>query len=521
MRKKNSLSLTAVPASRGQRLMTEPPHRVVVIGGGFGGLLATKHLARAPVEVTLVDRRNFHLFQPLTYQVATGALSPEEVCYPLRAIYKRHGNVKVVLGNVTDIDLERRVVRADPPEEATEALTIEYDSLIVAGGSHYSYFGHSEWREFAPEVKSLESALAVRSKLLGAFEAAELEPDESRRRALLTFVVVGAGPTGVEMAGQIAELARDTLRRDFRSIDPREGRVLLVDMTDRVLAGFPPSLSSRAARSLEKLGVTPLLGQTVVEMDADSVTVEGDGSRERIPARTVIWAAGVSASSLAGRLARSVDAELDRAGRVTVGPDLTLAGHPEVFALGDMVRVRGADGELQPLPGVAPVAMQQGRYAAKVIRARLRGRTAKPFHYRDKGNLATIGRARAVADLHAIRLSGFPAWVTWLLVHLWYLIGFQNRLLVVIRWSFSILTRGRGGRLIAGAGVDERHPAGIRVLEPAMVGDGDPSRANGNGRLARLSDDDVMHMARLAGAPANHPHPGLSAHGRDQGPSPE
>jgi NADH:ubiquinone reductase (H+-translocating) len=424
-------------------------HRVVVIGGGFGGLQAVARLARAPVDVTLIDRRNFHLFQPLTYQVATGALSPEEVCYPLRAIFKRRRNVRVLMGEVTEVDLERRTLRGEPPAGEGEPISVPYDTLIAAGGSRYSYFGHDEWQDVAREVKSLESAVAVRGRILSAFESAELEPDEERRRAWLTFVVVGAGPTGVEMAGQIGELARDTLRRDFRAINPREGRVLLVEMADRVLTSFPPSLSARAARSLEPLGVTPLLRRTVVEIDDESVTVESsDGAHERIPARTVIWAAGVTAAPLAHRIAAGTGVEVDRAGRMTVEPDLTLPGHPEVFALGDMVRVKGEDGQVQPLLGVAPVAMQQGRYAAKVVKARLRGREHKPFRYRDKGNLATIGRARAVADLHAIRLSGFPAWVTWLVVHLWYLIGFQNRLLVLIRWSFSFFTRGRGGRLI-------------------------------------------------------------------------
>jgi NADH:ubiquinone reductase (H+-translocating) len=429
--------------------MEAGPHQVVVVGGGFGGLQAVSRLARAPVEVTLIDRRNFHLFQPLTYQIATGALSPEEVCYPLRAIFKRRRNVRVLLGEVTALDLETRTVEVEPGAGESGPLSISYDSLIIGGGSRYSYFGHDEWQEVAPEVKSLESALAVRGRILSAFEAAELEPDQERRLALLTFVVVGAGPTGVEMAGQIAELARDTLRRDFRSIDSREGRVLLVEMADRVLLTFPPSLSGKAARSLEHLGVTPLLQRTVVGIDEESVTVEAaDHSQERIAARTVIWAAGVTASPLAGRLAEATGAEVDKARRATTEPDLTLPGHPEVFAIGDMVRVRGADGEVTPLPGVAPVAMQQGRYAAKVVRERLRGRAHKPFRYRDKGNLATIGRARAVADLHAIRLSGFPAWVTWVVVHLWYLIGFQNRLLVLIRWAFSFFTHGRGGRVI-------------------------------------------------------------------------
>jgi NADH dehydrogenase len=424
-------------------------HRVVVIGGGFGGLQAATHLASAPVELTLVDRRNFHLFQPLSYQVATGALSPGEVCYPLRAIFKRRPNVRVMLAEVAGFDLDAREVRLEPGAGDGGPLSVPYDTLIVAGGSRYSYFGHDEWQRVAPEVKSLESALDVRGRILGAFEAAELERDDERRRAWLTFVVVGAGPTGVEMAGQIAELARDTLRHDFRAIDPRQGRVLLVEALDRVLTSFPPSLSRRAAHSLESLGVTPMVERTVVEIDEHSVTVAAaGGGTERIPARTVIWAAGVTASSLAARLAEPTGAELDRAGRIAVEPDLTLAGHPEVLALGDMVRVRDRKGEPVVLPGVAPVAMQQGRYAARLVRARLAGRSVPPFRYRDKGNLATIGRLRAVADLHLVRLSGFPAWAAWLMVHLFYLIGFQNRLLVLIRWAFSFVTRGRGARLI-------------------------------------------------------------------------
>jgi NADH:ubiquinone reductase (H+-translocating) len=423
---------------------------VVVIGGGFGGLQAAIHLARAPVELTLVDRRNFHLFQPLTYQVATGALTPGEVCYPLRAIFKRRRNVRVLLAEVEGFDLGARRLRLRPSAGESGETALDYDTLIVAGGSSYSYFGHDEWRTVAPEVKSLESALATRARILAAFEEAEMEPDAERRRALLTFVVVGAGPTGVEMAGQIGELARDTLRRDFRSIDPRDGRILLAEVADRVLTSFPPSLSRRAARSLERLGVTPLLERTVVGIDDERVTVQAPGGdTERIPARTVIWAAGVTASGLAARLAEGTGAELDRAGRVAVEPDLSLPGHPEVLALGDMVRVRDVGGELQVLPGVAPVAMQQGRYAAKLVRARLGGDDVGPFRYRDKGNLATIGRARAVADLHVIRLSGFPAWLTWLVVHLWYLIGFQNRVLVFIRWSVSFFTHGRGSRLIS------------------------------------------------------------------------
>jgi NADH:quinone reductase (non-electrogenic) len=439
-------------------------HRVVVIGGGFGGLQAVRKLRRAPVEVTLVDRRNFHLFQPLTYQVATGALSAGEIAYPLRAIFKRYANVRVLMAEVADFDLDARELQLRPTFGIPTPATMSYDTLIVAGGSQYSYFGHDEWREHAAEVKSLESALVVRTRLLSAFEAAEGESDPERRASWLTFVVVGAGPTGVEMAGQIAELARDTLRREFSAIDPRDGRILLVEAADRVLTTFPPSLSAKATRSLEKLGVTVLAGRTVVGIDGDSVTIAGgSGSPERIPTRTVIWAAGVTASGLAGRLAELTGAERDRAGRVTVEPDLTLPGHPEIFALGDMVRVRDAGGSSVVFPGVAPVAMQQGRYAGDVVRDRLRSRQTRPFRYRDKGNLATIGRAAAVADIKGLRLSGFIAWVTWLLVHLWYLVGFQNRILVFIRWAFSFATHGRGARLIVESWMDssqgQRHRA--------------------------------------------------------------
>jgi NADH:ubiquinone reductase (H+-translocating) len=418
-------------------------HRVVVVGGGFGGLQAVLKLRRDPVAVTLVDRRNFHLFQPLTYQVATGALSPGEIAYPLRAIFKRQQNVHVLMAEVSGFDLDARELHLRPVAGVPAPPSIAYDTLIVAGGSKYSYFGHDNWREHAAEVKSLESALVVRSRLLSAFEAAEVETDPEQRAAWLTFVVVGAGPTGVEMAGQIAELARDTVHREFRSIDTRTSRILLVEAADHVLTTFPPSLSARAARSLERIGVTVLTQRTVTGIDAGGVTIDAGGKTERIVSHNVIWAAGVTASSLASRLGELTGAELDRAGRVTVEPDLTLPGHPEVFALGDMIRLHDA-----ALPGVAPVAMQQGRYAATVVRNRLRSRETPPFRYRDKGNLATIGRASAVAEVKGLRLHGFLAWITWLVVHLYYLVGFQNRLVVIIRWSFSFVTHGRSARLI-------------------------------------------------------------------------
>jgi NADH dehydrogenase len=438
-------------------------HRVVVVGGGFAGLHAVRGLRRAPVEVTLIDRQNYTLFQPLAYQVATGALSPAEIATPLRGALRRQRNARVMLAEVTGFDLERREVLLDRLPNGSGAARLGYDTLIVAGGSHYSYFGHEEWRPHAPELKSLDGALEIRRRVLTAFEAAEVEPDPELRAAWLTFVVVGGGPTGVEMAGQIAELAHDALRRDFRSADTRRSRVLLVEATDRILPAFPPSLSRKAESALVELGVTPLPAHAVVDVAADSVAI-GDraGDVERVRARTTVWAAGVNASSLASELAREAGGELDHAGRLAVAPDLTLPGHPEVLALGDMVRVRAPDGTIAPLPGLAPVAIQEGRYAAKAIRKRLRGRDPGHFHYRDKGNLATIGRSRAVADVRGIRVAGFPAWLLWLGVHLFYLLGFQNRLLVVLRWTFSYLTRGRGARLIVETA--EGHEKGVEPL---------------------------------------------------------
>jgi len=433
-------------------------HRVVVVGGGFGGLRVVQTLRGADVQITLIDRRNFHLFQPLTYQVATGALSPGEIAYPLRALFKDRVDVRVLQADVEEIDLSSRTVELATVDDIVPA-PVPYDTLVVAAGSAYAYFGHEEWREVAAEVKSLESALAVRSRILEAFERAELSEMPAIDVAELTFVVVGAGPTGVEMAGQIAELARDTLRQDFRSIDPAHARILLVEAADRVLASFPPTLSAGATAALERLGVTVILDRMVTAIDHDEVTLRApDGTEERIASRTVIWAAGVTASPLAGLLGGLAGAEVDRAGRLTVEPDLSLPGHPEVLALGDMVRVRGDAGQTVTYPGVAPVAIQQGRYAGSLIQDRLAGRPTPSFHYHDKGNVATIGRRAAVADLGYLRLTGTLAWLVWLVVHLWYLIGFQNRLLVIIRWQISFFTRGRGARLITAPAITEVKP---------------------------------------------------------------
>jgi NADH dehydrogenase len=423
-------------------------HQVVVVGGGFAGIQVVRGLRRAPVEVTLIDRQNFTLFQPLVYQVATGALSPAEVAMPQRALLRRQANARVLLAEVVGFDLDARRVSVESRAGDPHCSSVGYDTLVVAGGAHYSYFGHDEWKRHAPELKSLDGALDIRSRILSAFEAAELTDDAQLREEWLTFVVVGGGPTGVEMAGQITELGHDALRRDFRDVDTARTRVLLVEATDRLLPAFPPRLSAKAKQSLEQLGVTPLVGHTVVGVDDTGVSIRGpDGATERAPARTAVWAAGVAASDLAEELAREAGLETDRAGRIPVQPDLTLSSNRDVYAIGDMARVQPA-GTDAPLPGLAPVAIQEGRYVARAIRTRLARREPRPFRYHDKGNLATIGRSRAVADVKGFRLAGFVAWAIWLLVHLFYLAGFQNRLLVVLRWTISFLTRGRGARLI-------------------------------------------------------------------------
>ena len=428
-------------------------HRVVVIGGGFAGLQAVRGLRKADVEVTLVDRRNFHLFQPLLYQVATGSLSPGEIAQPLRGILARQRNAKVLLADVLSIDLHRRRVRLRRQPDG-ECSDLAYDSLIVAAGAAHSYFGHDAWAPHAPGLKTVEDALEIRQRILTAFEAAELETCPERRRAWLTFAVVGAGPTGLELAGQIAEIARDTLRREFRTIDPGEAVILLIEANDRVLTAYDPRLSGRAAEELRRLGVTPVLNTTVVQVNDRSIYMKAKGGDvSEVAARTIIWAVGVSASPLAAALARASGAGLDRAGRITVQPDLTLPGFPEVFAVGDMVRVSDGASATLPIPGVASAAMQEGRHVARALRLRLAGRAAKPFTYRDKGSLATIGRKAAVAQIHRVRLSGFPAWLAWVTIHLHFLMGgLQNQFIVLVRWTVSFVTRGRSSRLITAAG---------------------------------------------------------------------
>jgi NADH dehydrogenase len=416
-------------------------HRVVIVGGGFGGLYAARALGKAGVRVTLIDCRNFHLFQPLLYQVATGGLSPANIAAPLRAVFKRQKNTRVLLGDVTGFDLERRLVLLADGSDP-------YDSLLVAAGSRHHYFGHPEWENYAPGLKTVEDATAMRRMILSAFEQAERCTDAEERQALLTFVVVGAGPTGVELAGALGEVAHATLRGNFRSIDPSHARILLLEGLDRILSTYPPKLSAKAVRSLNRLGVTVRTGTVVTDLQPDRVTVRSGDHTEIIRTRTVLWGAGVQASPLAQELAKATGAEVDRAGRIVVQPDLSLPGHPEVFVIGDMANYSHQGGN--PLPGVAQVAIQQGRYVADLIQRRLRGAASVPFRYRDRGTMATIGRAAAVADLGWIRLSGTIAWLIWLFIHILFLIEFQNRVLVMFQWAWNYFTRNRAARLITG-----------------------------------------------------------------------
>ena len=415
--------------------------RVVILGGGFGGLYAAKALKTAPVEVTLLDRRNFHLFQPLLYQVATGSLSPGEIASPLRSVLRRQRNTRVLLAEAVDLDPDRRRLILNSGE-------VEYDSLIVAAGSTDSYFGHDEWRRFAPSLKSIEEATQIRHKILYAFEAAEQESDPGKRREWLTFVLVGAGPTGVELAGALAEIAHDTLRHEFRSIRPEEAAILLLEGGPRVLPAYPADLSAKAERSLIRLGVRPRTNVFVTAIEETSVTVKTAGGTEHIAARTVIWAAGVRASNFGEVLERRAGARRDSSARVIVGPDCAIPDHPEIFVIGDLAHFE-QDGKL--LPGVAPVAMQQGGYVARLIVSRQARAKVASFRYFDKGNVAVIGRAAAVAQIGPLHISGLLAWLAWLFIHLMNLVQFSSRVLVFVQWGFLYLTFNRGARLITGS----------------------------------------------------------------------
>ncbi|HKV25612.1 MAG TPA: NAD(P)/FAD-dependent oxidoreductase [Candidatus Acidoferrum sp.] len=440
-------------------------HRVVILGGGFGGLSAAQKLKRATVDVTLIDRRNFHLFQPLMYQVATGSLSPGEIAAPLRGVLSRQKNTQVLLGEASGIDPEKkRVYLRDGGE-------YEYDSLIVATGSQTSYYGKDAWREWAPSLKTVEEATAIRHKILYAFERAERAESAEETKAWLTFVIVGAGATGLELAGALAEIANETLRNDFRDINPREAKIILMEGGPRVLAAFPEDLSAKAERLVSHLGVEVAKGVTVTEIDAQGVTYKAGDESRRLLAKTVLWAGGVTTNEFGRTLAKETQAETDRIGRIKVAPNLTIPGYPEIFVVGDLALSLEKNGK--PNPGVAPAAIQAGAYAAKTIRARLKGKKDEPaFAYFNKGDLAVIGRAAAVANIFGLHLSGLPAWLVWLFVHLMYIVEFQSRVLVFIQWGFEYLTFSRGARLITGVAATDSVERSTKLSAMRNTGDG-------------------------------------------------
>ncbi len=416
-------------------------HRLVIIGGGFGGLYAAQSMKNLPVQITLIDRRNFHLFQPLLYQVATGWLSPANIASTLRAVLRHQKNAQVLLAEVTDIDAERRKVIFAGGE-------LGYDTLIVATGSSHHYFGHDDWEKFAPGLKTIEDATEMRRRIFSAFESAERETDPAKIRAWLTFIIVGGGPTGVELAGALADIANKTLTYDFRSIDPADAQILLLEASDRILSTYPEDLSSKAQSFLNNLGISVQTRSAVTELRAGEVAVKRDETYETIPCQTVLWAAGVRASHLGAALARCGVATLDRGGKVIVQNDFSIANHPEIFVIGDLASYTPRGGK--PLPGIAPVAQQAGRYVAKVVGARLTGKTLPRFTYRDRGSMAIVGRATAIADLGGFHLAGFTAWLAWLFVHLMQLVEFENRVLVLVQWGWFYFRRSRAARLITG-----------------------------------------------------------------------
>lgn len=413
--------------------------RIVIIGGGFAGLSAARSLGSFDADVTLIDRRNFHLFQPLLYQVATGGLSPANIATPLRWALRRHKNIDIRLGEVNGFDVEKRQVLL------SDEAAIEYDHLIVAAGATHSYFGN-DWQALAPGLKSIEDATEIRSRILAAFEYADQETDRAKRAELLTFVIVGGGPTGVELAGALGEISRHTLRKDFRNIDPAESRVILIDAVDRVLTSFPEALSQKASQSLAELGVEVITNARVAEINPGNVVIERNGENQSIACATPLWAAGVQGSPLGRLLAAQLGQNTDRAGRIAVNQDLTIPDFSEISVIGDLALFTTESG--QPLPGVAPVAMQQGLFVAQRIKNRISGQPTTAFTYRDRGNLATIGRARAVADFGRFQSSGLPAWILWLFVHLMYLAQAESRILVFTQWAWSYLTYNRSARLI-------------------------------------------------------------------------
>lgn len=416
-------------------------HHVVIIGGGFGGLYAAKALGKTEASITLVDKRNFHLFQPLLYQIAVGGLSPGDIASPLRAVLSKYKNIEVIKAEIIDINPNQRSITLRDGD-------LNYDSLIAATGSTYNYFGHDEWAQIAPGIKTIENTLDIRHRIFLAFEAAEREEDIAQNKSWMRFVIVGAGPTGVELAGAIGELAHSTLRNDFRHIDTRECEVILLEGTDRILPTYPEELSIKARESLERLGITVNNNAMVTDIKKSFVTFSKDGREQTIHAKTILWAAGVKASSLGKVIAERTGAKLDGAGRVIVEPDLSIPGFPNIFVIGDLANFRHQDGK--PLPGVAPVAMQEGLYVAKLLESRLRGEKIRPFRYRNKGSLAVIGRNAAVADFGRFRFSGFFAWLIWIFVHIQYLIEFDNKILVLTQWAWNYFTRKRGARLITG-----------------------------------------------------------------------
>lgn len=417
------------------------PHKVVIIGGGFGGLYTAKTLAKANVSITLIDQRNFHLFQPLLYQVATGTLSPADISSPLRAVFRRSKNTRVLLGKVSDIDPKKQEVILDDQ-------VVPYDTLVVATGANHSYFGKDEWKAFAPGLKTVEDAIEIRRRIFTAFEAAERETDPEKRKALLTFVIVGGGPTGVELAGAIAELAYKTLQEDFRNINTSEAQILLLQGGNRILPYISPKLSTAATSALGKLGVEIRTNTRVTNIENDIVTFKSGDEVEEIPSKTVLWAAGVQGSSMGKVLAERTGVECDPSGRVIVEPDLSVKGYKNIFVVGDLANFSHQTGK--PLPGVAPVATQQGEYVAGLIQGKLQGYTLPQFHYNDVGSLAMIGQNLAVVDLGLIKLTGFIAWVFWLVIHIYFLIEFDTKLVVVIQWAWNYITRNRRSRLITG-----------------------------------------------------------------------